>query len=133
MTLFAASVDPWTAGHVAVALKLYRDRCGAQHLDAPDAQLAELQALFQSSAVSGLPEPSMPQWIDDVADDDGMTTLLLPLDEIPRHLRVSASTVERLVREGTLPTVKVGRRRLVRPADLEAYVNSLPVETGSAA
>lgn len=51
--------------------------------------------------------------------------LLLTLDEVAAELRVNISTVQRMVRAGELPTVKVGERRLVRVrrSDLEAFVS----------
>lgn len=46
----------------------------------------------------------------------------LSLDEAAQRLNVSRRTAERLVAAGRLPTVTVGRRRLVRARDLDAAV-----------
>lgn len=45
----------------------------------------------------------------------------LTLAEAATELRVSRSTISRLVREGLLPSVQVGRLRRIRRRDIEAY------------
>jgi excisionase family DNA binding protein len=47
------------------------------------------------------------------------TALVVPVREAARLLRVSASTVYRMVERGELPAVKIGRRRLIPSAALE--------------
>ncbi|WP_366929579.1 helix-turn-helix domain-containing protein [uncultured Thiohalocapsa sp.] len=49
--------------------------------------------------------------------------LLWSLDEAARQLGgVSVRTVQRLIQRRELPAVSVGRRRLVRPADVRALI-----------
>jgi excisionase family DNA binding protein len=50
---------------------------------------------------------------------------LLSLHEVADALGVSARTVARLTASGDLTSVRVGRRRLVRVADLADYVAHL--------
>jgi excisionase family DNA binding protein len=54
-------------------------------------------------------------------------TLLLTLEEAGAELRVSEDTVERMVAEGDLLAVRVGKkgRRRIRRADLERFVARL--------
>jgi excisionase family DNA binding protein len=59
----------------------------------------------------------------DVADPDA-PAFYSPAD-VQRLLRVSASTVTRLMRSGALPTVKIGRCRRVPARALGAYVAQL--------
>lgn len=49
-------------------------------------------------------------------------TRLLPLTEVADRLGVSVSTVRHLISTGALPSVKVGRRRLVQRGDLKRFV-----------
>jgi excisionase family DNA binding protein len=51
--------------------------------------------------------------------------LLLPLPEAGARLELSRATVQRLVTDGTLPSVKIGRSRRIAVVDLEAFVSAL--------
>ncbi len=52
---------------------------------------------------------------------------LLTFNEAGKHLGVSLSQVQRLVRAGDLPAVTVGERsRRIRRADLITYLANLP-------
>ncbi|MDP9486976.1 MAG: helix-turn-helix domain-containing protein [Actinomycetota bacterium] len=50
---------------------------------------------------------------------------LLSLNEVTEILGVSRRTVKSLVHEGDLTSVKIRRRRLVRPRDLRVYIDAL--------
>jgi excisionase family DNA binding protein len=51
---------------------------------------------------------------------------LLTFNEVGRHLGVSLSQVQRLVRAGDLPVVTIGRRNTrIRRADLLEYIENL--------
>lgn len=54
-----------------------------------------------------------------------MTRLLHDLDEAADLLSISRRVVDRLVRDGELDSVKLGRRRLVPHDALEDYVQRL--------
>jgi len=47
---------------------------------------------------------------------------LLRLPEVAERLQVSMPTVRRLVKDGKIRTVRVGRVIRVRPMDLESYI-----------
>jgi excisionase family DNA binding protein len=50
--------------------------------------------------------------------------LLKTLDDSAAQLAVSKSTLRRIIKAGTLSTVRVGGRRLVDSRDLDAFVAS---------
>jgi excisionase family DNA binding protein len=49
-------------------------------------------------------------------------TLLLKLPEAAQELRVSKRYIEEMVRKDILPTVKIGRERMIARDDLRAYI-----------
>ena len=51
--------------------------------------------------------------------------LMLTVSETARALRVSPTTVKKLIHDEKLISVRIGRSRRVREADLRAYVNDL--------
>jgi excisionase family DNA binding protein len=57
--------------------------------------------------------------------------LLVTLDEVARRLSLCRRSVQQLIYDAALPSVRVGRRRLVAVVDLEAFVSDLrsPTET----
>lgn len=48
----------------------------------------------------------------------------LTLEQVAGDLHCSRATVFRLLAAGAFPSVKIGRRRLVDRADLDAYVGT---------
>ncbi len=52
-------------------------------------------------------------------------TMLLTVEETASELRIARRRVFELIRDGRLPSVKIGRSRRVRSADLAAYVAKL--------
>ena len=53
---------------------------------------------------------------------------LMTLQEVARLLRISKWTLYRLINDGELPTITIGRRRLVAPRDYMALVERLREE-----
>ncbi len=53
------------------------------------------------------------------------THLLVAIPEACERLQLGRSTVYRLMDSGELPSVSIGRRRLIPAAALEAYVDGL--------
>jgi excisionase family DNA binding protein len=51
-----------------------------------------------------------------------MTSPFLLLTECAEHARVPLSTVRHWIATGKLPSVRPGRRRMVRRADLDAFL-----------
>ena len=54
-------------------------------------------------------------------------TMLLTVEETASELRIARRRVFEMIRDGRLPSVKIGRSRRVRSADLAAYVAKLAV------
>jgi excisionase family DNA binding protein len=54
-------------------------------------------------------------------------TMLLTVEETAGELRIARRRVFEMIRDGRLPSVKIGRSRRVRSADLAAYVANLAV------
>jgi excisionase family DNA binding protein len=52
-------------------------------------------------------------------------TMLLPVEETAVQLRIARRRVFEILRDGTLPSVKIGRSRRIRSTDLAAYVAKL--------
>ena len=52
---------------------------------------------------------------------------LLLLEDVARECRTSVNTVRYWISIGRLPSLKPGRRRLVRRADLERFLTGDPV------
>jgi excisionase family DNA binding protein len=54
-------------------------------------------------------------------------TMLLTVEETASELRIARRRVFEMIRDGRLPSVKIGRSRRVRSSDLAAYVAKLAV------
>jgi excisionase family DNA binding protein len=52
-------------------------------------------------------------------------TMLLTVEETAAQLRIARRRVFAMLRDGTLPSVKIGRSRRIRSTDLAAYVAEL--------
>jgi excisionase family DNA binding protein len=52
-------------------------------------------------------------------------TMLLTVQETAAQLRIARRRVFEMIRDGSLPSVKIGRSRRIRSADLAAYVANL--------
>ncbi|MGE3152147.1 MAG: helix-turn-helix domain-containing protein [Nitrospiraceae bacterium] len=50
--------------------------------------------------------------------------MLKDIHAVKSELRVGESTIRRWIRDGRLPVVRLGRRVLVRPEDLSAFVET---------
>lgn len=55
-------------------------------------------------------------------------TTMLTIDEVHGRLKISVSTIRRLVRAGKLPAYLVGGQLRFKPAEVTAYVDRQRVE-----
>jgi excisionase family DNA binding protein len=117
-------VDRVAEQHLARAVDSYVVGLRRNGIAVPP-ELAALVAAFTAS--SRLQPTGRAEDHDD--DDAGRMPLLLDYDEVGQLLGVSDRTVQRLVADGALPSVTIGRSRRVRPEDLREYVNELPNST----
>jgi excisionase family DNA binding protein len=83
-----------------------------------DAVQAALRA--QQQLPARMP-PESPKPVDELR----LARVLYPLKEIQQKLGVSRSTVYKLLSDGQLPSVKIGRRRFVTADALSAYIEEL--------
>ena len=56
---------------------------------------------------------------------------LLTLEDACERLQVSEATIRRLVKDGELRVVRIGRAIRVRPEDLDAFIDGRPTQTGT--
>lgn len=68
--------------------------------------------------------------IADYVEDRATRPILIGIPRAARLTDLSEATIERMLADGFLPTVKVGARRLIRLADLERWAEGLPVDGG---
>lgn len=61
---------------------------------------------------------------DRLRDDGTVNAALLSYDQAAEVLNVSRSTVKRFAADGELPVVRFGKSTRVRPADLDAFIQS---------
>ena len=88
------------------------------------ALLELLSALLAHTADAGTPPRKAELATGQV--DVGLNTLeLFTVPEVARMLRLSESTIWRLVRNGAIESVKAGRARRISPEALAAYIRSL--------
>lgn len=60
-------------------------------------------------------------------------TMLLTVEETAAQLRIARRRVFEMIRDGSLPSVKIGRSRRIRSVDLAAYVANLEPDAQQAA
>lgn len=124
MTLFLVELTPELAWHIARGLELRRGEL--QQMGVRDPSLAEVEAVFRKGQDGSRPGQDGSHWPPAAPEAHARPVrMMLTIDEAADELRVSASTVKRLVRAGALPTVKVEGTTRVRRQDLEAYVAAL--------
>jgi len=57
--------------------------------------------------------------------------LTVPVQDLPGLLNVSARTIQTLLTTGRLPSVQVGRRRLVLLSDLKEFLEARRVQASA--
>jgi excisionase family DNA binding protein len=114
-------VDPLVERHLAVAVAAHVRRLRLEGRPVPHG-MATLQAAL---SVRGGQEPSELADPGEVGDGAGMT-LAFDYRDAGSLLGVSESTVARLVRDGDLDAVHIGRSARIRAEDLQEYVRNLP-------
>lgn len=61
--------------------------------------------------------------MSDWGDAGSKTHELLTTDDVLGYLRVNARTVYRLIKDGSLPAVRIGRQWRIRRSDLDAWLD----------
>lgn len=62
---------------------------------------------------------------NDLIKDYPMTTLLLSIPEVSKLIGIGRTKVYELIDEGSLDAVRIGARRLITAASVQAFVASL--------
>jgi excisionase family DNA binding protein len=122
--IIACSPDPNDAAHVRRALALYDRHLRSQGRRLPASLRGDI--CHVPAATDGQDRTARDLTGDEVDGDP--VQLLLTYAEAGRRLNVSERGVRRLVAAGELPVKRIGRRALVDPADLAAFVATLPTE-----
>jgi excisionase family DNA binding protein len=94
----------------------------ADHLAAAIRRVID-DAVYAALRAQPLPEPPKP--FEDKQIEWRPERMLYPLKEVQQRLSIGRSTVYQLVGDGQLPSVKIGRRRFVTAAALDAYIEGL--------
>lgn len=63
------------------------------------------------------------QHIDPPSPEGDPPLLAVSTEQVARALSISLANARRMVVAGTIPSFKLGRRRLIRWTDLEAFVD----------
>jgi excisionase family DNA binding protein len=79
------------------------------------------QLSFQALETAGVPESERPQ------------RLLLTVEEAADRIGICRSNMFKLIRQGEVKSVKVGRLRRITPAALEDFIDKLASSVDSAA
>ncbi len=116
-------LDPATALHLAVALDAHAKTCRANGLGLP-ADLVEFASRCWNTA-RRVSEDLDGQALADLVPGAHSAPMLLTIPEAAAALRLSVPTVKRLVADGTIPSVAIGRARRIRVEDLTTYLDSL--------
>jgi len=111
--------------HFATALELHARTCRANGLVLP-VSLAGFAARCWEVARgdSDRQEPTPLAELVTILHGPPMQ-LLLAVADVAKLLDISKRSTERLIADGTLPSVTIGANRRVRRQDVEAYVDSL--------
>lgn len=112
--------------HLARALSRHLDECRAEGVPVPP-EVAALGGYCRAIAV--LVRQGTSEVAGSAAGGHGVVMAAPPLlrdkRDAARALGVSLSTLERLIRAGRLPAVKVGAATRIRQSDLDAFVSGL--------
>jgi excisionase family DNA binding protein len=88
--------------------------------------VSELRSMFSSAVVEALEALIEEKVAAALAErENGSQPAWLSLDEVAAYLRVSPSSFGRLLKDGRLGSTYVGRRRLIRRADLDSVSHGL--------
>lgn len=89
----------------------------------PDS-LQESTAAIVSEWLETHARPAIAEYVEDRAT----RPILIGVPRAARLTDLSEATIERVMADGFLPTVRVGARRLIRLTDLERWAEGLPVD-----
>lgn len=113
------------AGHLAVAVRLYRQRARSLGVAVP-AAFAQYEAELASRAMRCQDAtPLADLWSVTQSGLVPTPPRLLTVQQAADAMTMSARTVWRRIADGTLPSVKIRGLTRIRVEDLDAFVNQL--------
>lgn len=113
------------AGHLAVAVRLYRQSARSRGIAVP-ASFAEYETELASRAMQCQAEtPLADLWAVAKSGPVLSPPRLLKVPQAADAMNASVRTVWRRVKDGTLPSVKVGGLTRIRVEDLDVYIDKL--------
>jgi excisionase family DNA binding protein len=74
-----------------------------------------------AEAIGAVVREAVKDALSEISVTGGDTATTVPVAEAARRLGLGRTKVNELISSGDLPSVLVGKRRLLRPADLEAF------------
>jgi excisionase family DNA binding protein len=84
-----------------------------------------MHAALRAQPLPESPPPEPPKPFEDKQIGWPPQRRLYPLKEVQQRLSIGRSTMYQLLGNGQLPSVKIGRRRFVTAAALDAYIEGL--------
>jgi excisionase family DNA binding protein len=106
--------------HVTRALIEHRRWCRRSGVRMPEA----LESILDALAAGNGPQRPVSGDRADLVEPDPVSPLLLDDPAVALRLGISERSVRRLRSRGALPSVMVGRRRLMRLSDIENFVEN---------
>jgi excisionase family DNA binding protein len=67
---------------------------------------------------------AMQKYDEAIAEGSAPTVQFFMLEEVSAYMRTPVSSIRQWIRDGKLPSVRPGRRRLVRVGDLKKFLES---------
>lgn len=117
--MFFGSGSANDEAHLRRAIDAYEVACRSNGIELPG---------FLEAIRRALTRLDTPEFGDDVVDaEDGLMSslLLYTKEDAARLMRISPRQVDRLIKDGALPAVRLGRARRIVASDLQEYVQTL--------
>lgn len=111
------------SGHLAVAIRMYRNLCTQQGQRVPPT-LREIEQAMAQRAMRGHEGSSLDQ-SPRAGNPHVVNRKLLSYAEAARAMSCSVSTVKRRIAAGELAAVRDGRCARIRAVDLDSYIENL--------
>jgi excisionase family DNA binding protein len=114
------TIDRTTAGHVAAALRFWIDRLereGWRHQIPEQLRAIERWTTTVHNGPDGTPLVVSPP------DVHAPARAAFTIEETAAMCALSPRTIRRAVTDGTLPSIRIGTARRIRPADLDRWLD----------
>lgn len=113
-------VSAEVAGHLAIAIALYRRQCADRGISVP-MELAEIERQLSTAAIDGQTWPKLEK-LSARRDHEHMEPRLLSFAQAGEYLGCSARTVRRRAADGLLKSTRNGGLVRFRTEDLDSFL-----------